>query len=175
MSMTCQWNKTWAPGWLLNFHFHIDLKETAVYCLQYFQVPIYQTLWFGCIQKYLCGHIYVAWGQYFRLHRVLMGLLLMSLNCMLVITEVGAMYLPYILLCSNLWRISHYYFGKITIVIMKYYLHVGLIIHMKRNRTSPLWLGGLPSTTSGASLHPPETHGMVSLHKKHAIGKIKRI
>ena len=142
--------------------------------LQHFQVPIYQTLWFGCIQKYLCGDI-CAWGQYLRLHRVLMGLLLMSFKCMLVITEVGARYHPYILLSSNLWGINHNYFGKITIVIMKYYLHVGLIIHMKRNWTSPLWLGSLPPTTSGASLHPPETHRMVSLHKKHAMGKIKRI
>ena len=49
---------------------------------------------------------------------------------------------------------------------MKYYNLVGLITHMKRNWTSSLWLGGLPPTTSGASLHPPETHRMVSLYKK---------
>ena len=122
------------------------------------------------VQKYLRGDINVATCQYFRPYCVLIGLLLMSFKCMLVIPQVGAMYHTYILLSSNLWGINHNYFVK-TIVIMKYYLHVGLIIHMKRNRTSSLWLGGLPPTTPGASLHPPETHRMVSLHRKTCHGQ----
>ena len=126
------------------------------------------------VQKYLRGDINVATCQYFRPYCVLIGLLLMSFKCILVITQVGAMYHTYILLSSNLWGINHNYFVKKTIVIMKYYLHVGLIIHMKRNRTSSLWLGGLPPTTSGASLHPPETHWMVSLHRKTCHGQDKK-
>ena len=57
-------------------------------------------------------YTYVAWGQYFRLHYVLKGLLLMSFKWMLVISQVGAMYHTYILLSSNLWGINHNYFVK---------------------------------------------------------------
>ena len=43
-----------------------------------------------------------------------------------------------------------------------------------RNQAPALRLGCLPSTASSASLHPPETHGMVSLHRKTCHGQDKK-